>query len=258
VKIHRRVALYYQPFSGAIMGALLLMVLAIGFNLLKPWPIKYVVDQLLIEEGTLPWWIPADTFGGALLAAVVALMLIHVCWGILNMLSQYWLIEIGMRAMVRLRAECFEKLHALSLKFHSKHNSSDLVYRVVYDAQSVQTFFNQGFATIVGSGLTLLGILIVMWQMNVFLTLLSLAVVPFLLLTIWFFAERVRNCSGQVQKRESTVLRIVNDSLRNLKLVRVMNRQQQEKSILTGLPRTLCRRTAPCTERIWSAHSRSG
>ncbi|MEM6885070.1 MAG: ABC transporter ATP-binding protein [Verrucomicrobiota bacterium] len=234
MNIHTRVSGYYRPYLSSIIGALLLMILAIGFNLLKPWPVKYVVDGLLIEDGQLPWWIPAESFGGALLAAAAALVVIHVLWGILNMLSSYWLIEIGLKAMVRLRAECFEKLHALSLKFHGSHNSSDLVYRVVYDAQSIQTFFNQGFATIVGSGLTLIGIIIVMWQMNVLLSLLSLAVVPFLLLTIVFFAKKVRHRSGEVQKRESRVLRLVNESLRNLKLVRVMNRHLQEKQSFDG------------------------
>ncbi|MEM1159155.1 MAG: ABC transporter ATP-binding protein [Verrucomicrobiota bacterium] len=229
MNIYTRVSSYYRPHLGSIVGALVLMMLAIGFNILKPWPLKYVVDGLLIESGRLPWWLPVDTFGGALLSAAAAFVIIHVVWGILHMLSTYWLIEIGLRAMVRLRAECFEKLHALSLKFHNGHNSSDLVYRVVYDAQSIQTFFNQGFATIVGSGLTLIGMLIVMWQMNVLLTLLSLSVVPFLLLTLWFFAKRVRQRSSEVQTRESTVLRLVNDSLRNLKLIRLMNRHVQEK-----------------------------
>ncbi len=229
MNIHRRVVGYYRPFGGAIGGALVMMILAIGFNLLKPWPVKYVVDGLLIDDGKLPWWIPTDSFGGALLAAAAALVVIHVVWGVLNMISSYWLIEIGLQAMVRLRADCFEKLHVLSMRFHNFHNSSDLVYRVVYDAQSIQTFFNQGFATIVGSALTLTGILVVMWQMNVFLTLLSLAVVPFLLATIWFFAHRVRHRSGAVQEEESAVLRVVNDSLRNLKLVRVMNRRHLEK-----------------------------
>lgn len=229
VNIHHRVIGYYRPYLRSISGALALMVLAIGFNLLKPWPVKYVVDGLLIEDGNLPWWIPSDSFAGALLFAAAALVVIHVLWGILNMLSGYWLIEIGLRAMVRLRAECFEKLHALSLKFHSRHNSSDLVYRVVYDAQSIQTFFNQGFATVVGSGLILVGILVVMWHMSVVLTCLSLVVIPFLLLTIWFFAKRVRNRTGEVQERESTVLRRVNESLRNLRLIRVMNRQFAER-----------------------------
>lgn len=235
MNIHQRVIRYYRPYLWPITGALFTMVLAIGFNLLKPWPVKYVVDGLLLDERNLPWWIPLDSFAGALLSAVAALVVIHILWGILNMVSGYWLIDIGLRAMVKLRAECFDKLHALSLRFHSGHNSSDLVYRVVYDAQAIQTFFNQGFATIVGSGLTLLGILVVMWQMNMFLTLLSLAVVPFLLVTIMLFAKRVRVRSGEVQKEESSVLRLVNESLRNIKLVRVMNRHLTEQQSFAGV-----------------------
>lgn len=234
MKIHSRIIRYYRPFRLAILGALGLLVLSVGFNLLKPWPVKYVVDSLLVGGHELPWWIAADSFRGALLMSVLALVGIHMVWGGLNMMANYWLIRIGLDALIRLRGECFEKLHYLALKFHDRHPSGDLVFRVAYDTQSIQTFFNRGFGTVVGSSLTLIGIVIVMWQMNVFLTLLSLLVVPFLLAAICLFAGRVRNHSNRVQEEESRVLQRLNDSLLNLRLIRVLGRGREEREDFIG------------------------
>lgn len=234
MNIHSRIIRYYRPFRLAILGALGVLILSVGFNLLKPWPVKYVVDSLLAGDDDLPWWIPAETFEGALLMSVLALVGIHLIWGALNLVANFWLIRIGLNALVRLRGECFQKLQMLALRFHDRHPSGDLVYRVAYDTQAIQTFFNRGFGTVVGSCLTLIGIVLVMWQMNIFLTLLSLLVVPFLLMAILLFAGRVRQDSNRVQEEESRVLQRLNDSLLNIRLIRVLGRGGEERKQFIG------------------------
>ena len=48
--IYRRVLRYYRPFLGATLLSLALSLLAIGVNLLKPWPLKFIVDQILPDN----------------------------------------------------------------------------------------------------------------------------------------------------------------------------------------------------------------
>jgi len=232
--VHARILRYYQPFGRGILAAFVLLILSIGFNLLKPWPVKYVVDSLLVGDHKLPWWIPAGSFGGALLSAVLLLIAIHLLWGVLNMAANFWLIEIGLKALLRFRTECFQKFHALSMRYHDGAGKNDLAYRAAYDTQSIQTFFNRGFGTIVGSVLTLAGILIVMWQMNQRLTLLSCAVVPFLIFAISFFAGKVRRDSRKLQEKESRVLHGISESLQHLMLFRLLNQGARQTQEFTG------------------------
>jgi ABC-type multidrug transport system fused ATPase/permease subunit len=51
MKMMRRILSYYQPFLGRIFVALVLLVAATGLNLLKPWPLKFVVDEVLQAPG---------------------------------------------------------------------------------------------------------------------------------------------------------------------------------------------------------------
>ena len=47
MSIYRRVLRYYRPYLGQTIFGLLLSVLGIGLNLLKPWPFKLIVDRIL-------------------------------------------------------------------------------------------------------------------------------------------------------------------------------------------------------------------
>ena len=51
MKMMRRILSYYHPFLGRILVALVLLVAATGLNLLKPWPLKFVVDEVLHAPG---------------------------------------------------------------------------------------------------------------------------------------------------------------------------------------------------------------
>jgi ATP-binding cassette subfamily B protein/subfamily B ATP-binding cassette protein MsbA len=48
--IYRRVLRYYRPFVGPTVAGLLLALAGIAFNLLKPWPLKIIVDDLIPEQ----------------------------------------------------------------------------------------------------------------------------------------------------------------------------------------------------------------
>jgi len=47
MSIYRRVFRYYRPFLPQTVAGLLLSLIGIGLNLLKPWPFKIIVDQIL-------------------------------------------------------------------------------------------------------------------------------------------------------------------------------------------------------------------
>jgi ATP-binding cassette, subfamily B, bacterial len=234
MNLYRRVVFYYQPFLGSIIIALGLMLLTIALNLLKPWPFQYIIDHILPRAAGLPpqvsyAWIPANIpWLDTLFYTVAAFILLYLLSGFFNLLNSYWLVEIGLRALLRLRTEVYSYLQSLPLRFHDSRRSGDSSFRVAYDTQAIQTFFNRGFATILSSSITLIGAFILMWQVNVFLTLLSLLVIPFLLAAIFFFAERVRRESAQVQQEESDVLSKVSEGLSSIRVVHAFGREEFE------------------------------
>jgi len=243
MSIYRRVLRYYQPFWGQTMLGLFLSLVGIGLNLLKPWPFKIIVDDFLrptpAARGDWRTWVPL---------LCLALVVIQLAWGIINWITNYLFVKIGLQALLKLRTDLYSHLQRLSLKFHDARRSADSSFRVAYDSQSIQTIYNKGFTNIFASVIALIGTFIVMLRLDWILTLLSLAIVPLIVGAIYFFARRIRSESTSIQEQESAVLAQAQEGLSSIRMVHAFGRedfevrqfhQQAQQSLQANLRLTL-------------------
>ena len=235
--IYRRVLKYYRGFFGATLLGLIFSLASIGLNLLKPWPLKIIVDWVIPRfslgahvkwPDAAPWWLQDAKTVVALLC--VALVAIQMLWAVCNYVSNYIFVKIGLQALLNLRTELYAHLQRLSLKFHDTRRSADSSFRVAYDSQSIQTIYNKGFTNIFTSGITLLGTFVIMLRLDWQLTLLSLVIIPFLIGTIYFFANRIRRESTFIQEHESAVLTQAQEGLSAIRMVHAFGREEFEVS----------------------------
>lgn len=224
--IYRRVLRYYQPYWAQTVVGLFLSLCGIGLNLLKPWPFKIIVDNVLPNIDNA--YIVIRPASHAIFLLCIALVALQFVWGVTNWLTNYIFVKIGLEALLKLRTEIYAHLQRLSLKFHDTRRSSDSSFRVAYDSQSIQTIYNKGFTNIFGSAVTLIGTFAIMVQIDWQLTLLSLAVVPALLATIYFFAHRIRRESTYIQEQESAVLAQAQEGLSSIRMIHAFGREDWE------------------------------
>src|ERR1051325_7813207 len=257
MSIYRRVIRYYRPFLPQTIFGLLLSLVGIGLNLLKPWPFKYIVDSLIpigrnigLNQSTgLPqfsWFHGTVPFLLGLLC--VFLIVLQLLSGGVSWITNYLLVKVGLEALLKLRTDLYSYLQSLSLKYHDVRRSSDSSFRVAYDSQSIQTIYNKGFTGIFGSVVTLIGTFIVMVRLDWQLTLLSLGIVPFIIAAIYFFANRIRRESTFIQEQESAVLMQVQEGLSSIRMVHAFGqadfevlqfRQRAQQSLQANLRLTL-------------------
>ena len=243
MSIYRRVLRYYQPFWGKTIIGLFLSLVGIGLNLLKPWPFKIIVDDFLrptpAARGDWSTWVPL---------LCLALVVIQFIWGIINWITNYLFVKIGLEALLKVRTDLYSHLQRLSLKFHDARRSADSSFRVAYDSQSIQTIYNKGFTNIFASVIALIGTFIVMLRLDWVLTLLSLAIVPLIVGAIYFFARRIRSESTSIQEQESAVLALAQEGLSSIRMVHAFGRedfevmqfhQQAQQSLQANLRLTL-------------------
>lgn len=240
MNLYRRVAAFYRPYLGTISFSLVLLLINIGFNLLKPWPIKWVIDGIIPNAknqdfmgGTVVLfgysiYHPEHPITFLLLCATFSLVAITLLAGAFSLWNNYILIKIGLKALLRLRTQLYAYLQHLPLHFHDRRRSGDSTFRVAYDSQAVQTFFNRGFATIFGSLFTLIATFVVMYRMDASLAFLSFAVAPFLWGTIIYFSNRVRQQTTTLQQEESDVLARASEGLTSIRIVHAFGRQDFE------------------------------
>jgi len=245
MSIYRRVLAYYRFFLPQTIAGLVLMLAGIGLNLLKPWPFKIIVDQILprnsggftttthtafraLGSGWLT--LPAMSARELALLLCAGLVVIQLLWGFTNWASNYIFVKAGLQALLKLRTDIYAQLQRLSLKFHDTRRSADSSFRVAYDSQSIQTIYNKGFTNIFGSIVTLIGTFVIMVRIDWTLTLLSLAIVPLLMATIYSFASRIRAQSTSIQEQESALLTQVQEGLTAIRMVHAFGREDFEVS----------------------------
>jgi ATP-binding cassette subfamily B protein len=243
MSIYRRVLAYYRPYLPHTLLGLLLSLGGIGLNLLKPWPFKIIVDDVLPNFGkagagmyTIPPFFtrvfsaPGPNLGasGAVAVLCVSLVILQLLWAGLNWVTTYIFVKVGLEALLKLRTDLYSYLQSLSLKYHDARRSADSTFRVAYDSQAIQTIYNKGFTNIFGSIITLVSTFAIMVRIDWQLTLLSLAIVPFLLGTIYFFANRIRRESTLIQEHESAVLVQAQEGLSSIRMVHAFGREDWE------------------------------
>ncbi len=233
MRIYRRTLAYYRPFLRQTLLALLLSLVVTGFNLLKPWPFKYIVDGVLTPgAGTsaaqLVAWFGPNSPQTLILFLCLGLVGVTLLAGLANLGSSYLLINVGLKSLLRIRTELYAHLQRLSLKFHDTRRSSDSSFRVAYDTQSIQTIYNRGFTNIFSSGIMLVSTFVIMLRLDARLTLLSLSVVPLIVLAIYGFAKRIRAQSTTIQERESALLATLQEGLASVRMVHAFGQEDRE------------------------------
>src|SRR5262245_60343090 len=198
-KVLRRLRPYRWAFSLAVFQVLLIGVL----ELAKPWPLKVVVDNVLggrpIAIGVLAGLDPHEL----LIVACVTLVLVYARLRALGVTGNSATINVGQRMVNDFRSELYAHLARLSLAFHSRRSVGDLLYRLTSDTFAIQTLTMNGFFPILTSVVLLIGMIVVMLRIDPLLTLVSLAIVPLLFLSIARLSSRIITLSAEARMKES-------------------------------------------------------
>ncbi len=229
-RVLRRLLQHLVGFRWLIVAIVVIDLLAVPLTLLAPVPLQLAVDHA-IGSHPLPTWLaalPART-PGALLAVAVAMIIV------LALLSQLqrngaWLLQswTGERVVLAFRAELFRRAQRLSMTYHDRRGVADSIYRIQYDAGSVQWVAVYGIAPLVTAAGTLVGIFAVMWSMNTALALIALAVVPPLLLLTRFFGGKVRHRWHEQKELESSTTSVLQEVLNSLRVVKAFGQEGRE------------------------------
>ena len=131
--LRRQIFASLSPYRGLFLFALLQVVLIGAAELLKPWPLKVIIDNV-VGQKPLGWsavdgW-SRDTL---LVVACGSLVGIYVVLGVLTLMNNYTTIRIGQGMVNDLRAALYNHLQRLSLAFHNRREVGDLLYRVTAD-----------------------------------------------------------------------------------------------------------------------------
>ncbi len=226
--IRRQVFASLRPYRGMVGFAFAQVVLIGGAELLKPWPLKLIIDHVLGGQ-PLSWPVVAGWPREALLlAACVGLVGIYLVLGGLSVLNNYTTIRIGQSMVNDLRGALYNHLQRLSLAFHHRRQVGDLLYRVTADTYAIQTLTMNGVFPILTSLVLLVGMILVMLRLDWMLTLLALGVCPLLFVTISAMSSRISAAATAAHERESTIYSLVQRTMTAIRVIQAFTKEEEE------------------------------
>jgi len=252
---------YLRPHWREALGVFATMLVTIGMDVLRPWPTKLLVDQVLGHQ-PLPAWLQgaasaspvASGAAGLLLWVCVGTVLIFAVGAVSSMVETTAAVRLGQRMVYDLGADLFSHLQRLSLTFHRRRPVGDTISRVTVDSYCVQALLNGALHPLLRSVGTLAAMFAVMWRLEPRMTALSLLVTPLLALTIRVCGESMRVRHRRRRDLEGRMMSVVEQTLSAIAAVQAFAREETEQARF----RAYARDTASAYVRATQADARFG
>jgi ATP-binding cassette subfamily B protein len=229
---------YLLPYRWRFLWALSQVFLIAGFELLKPWPLQVVIDNVLggKEAGfaLLEGWSPLALLG----LACLGIVFVQFVAGALTLLHNYTAIGVGQSMVNDLRGALYGHLQRLSLAFHGRQKVGDIMFRITADSFAVQTMLMNGLLPIISAIVLLAGMLLILFPLDPVLTMLSITIVPLLFLSIALFNRRIADVATEVRDADSRVYSIVQWAISSIKVVQAFTKEDEEYRRFMGASRT--------------------
>jgi ATP-binding cassette subfamily B protein len=224
-----------RPHWKALTVALVAMLGEAVTDILEPWPIKIVVDNIQ-QSHKLPGrlgGVITGLFGqnhyAVLNFAVAAVAVIAIVGAVSSYFEKYLTTSVSQWVGHDLRRTLYQHIQWLSLAEHDESRTGDLITRVTSDIEVVQDFISAALLGILVNALTLVGMIGVMFYLDWRFTLIALSVSPVLFLVVYYYTRRIKRASRAVRKKESELLSLVEEVLTSIRVVKAFAREEYEQ-----------------------------
>jgi ATP-binding cassette subfamily B protein len=204
-------------------------------NLLQPWPLKIVLDNVLKSQPLHGWlnqkilaWVGDDKLRIIEFAAL-AVLVIAILDAVSSYTEKYITTSVGQWVTHDLRRTLYSHIQRLSLAYHDQKQTGDLISRVTTDIDAIQSFINSGLLSSLVNGLTLVGMLVVMLYLNWRFTLIALSIAPVLFAVVYTYTQRIKKASREVRKKESEIVSVMQEVLSSIRVVKAFAREDYEQ-----------------------------
>ena len=205
-------------------------------DVLQPVPVKVIIDNVLggkpVQHSVAARIVsPFGTGSAAMLNfAVVTVFVI----ALLNALSSYAqnlsMTTVGQWIVHDLRSRLYHHIQRLSLSYHDRSQTGDLISRVTSDIDTVQSFITSTLMETIMDALTLAAMISIMLWFNWQFTVVALAIAPFLFVFVYKYTHRIKRATRAVRKKESEIVSTIQEGVSSIRVVKAFARETYEKN----------------------------
>lgn len=212
-----RLLKYCKPYISRLSIALSCMLVASILNIIPPWLLKNVVDDVLIKK-------QMDILN--LLA--VGVIVIYSLKVVFNYIHMYLMTWVGQKVVIDIRLELYDRTQRLSMTTIYSRRSGEFLSRITNDVGTLQNILANVVVDLIVQGTTFLGIICFLFFINWKLMMITFIVLPIAVLAIDRASTRLRTVGSTIQQRLAMVAAIAQEALTSVRIVRSFATEEEE------------------------------
>ncbi len=221
---------YLMAFISVGMAAILMLI--------NPLIIKITIDSIIGDE---PLNIPGpiikifgdylinDNLVNQLWLPALLILLITVLRGVFLYLKGKWAAEGAEEFARNLRNELFEHLQYLDFNYHIRKDTGDLIQRSTSDLDTIRRFLSIQLVEVGRAFFMLITVVIIMLSLDLYMTLISMMVVPIIFIFAYVFFKKVKVAFKASDEAEARLSTVIQENLTGVRVVKAFAKQPYEK-----------------------------
>ncbi|MDI6617782.1 MAG: ABC transporter ATP-binding protein [Clostridiales bacterium] len=209
---------YFKPYMGLLFLSLFLAFLINLADLASPYITKVIIDDYISLKKPV---VNIVLLGLLYLAAALS-------GGVFNYIQAYLLNFLGQRIILDIRMELFSHVQKMALSFFDKNSSGRILTRITNDVEVLNDFYSGVIVSLFKDILMLIGIIVVMLDMNVKLTLLSMSVIPIIIIVTFLYKNKARRNFMRIRRLIASINGFLAENIYGMRLVQIFNRQKEK------------------------------
>lgn len=215
MRVYKRFGPYVTPYRARFYWGVLAMILVAAFNGGSVLLLKPIVDKVFIARDLRMLWL-----------FVVLIPLLVALKTVASYVQNYLMSWIGQTVTQRLREDLFRHLHNLPIEFYDYHRSGEILSRVTSDLTVVQGALTSVPLYLIRDTMTVLVLAGSLFYLDWRFALLSLAVLPLSLVSLFILSGKMREASLQSQAMMERLCERFEESVRGMLLIKAFNYEE--------------------------------
>ncbi len=221
----RRFVTYYKPYKGLFFLDMFCAFTAAGIDLAFPVLVRYLLDQGLSGKA------------GVALDMILKIGALMLAMYIVKYFCQYsitaWGHIMGARMEYDMREDIFSHLQKLSFSYYDNNKTGQIMSRIVNDLFDISEFAHHGPEEVFISVIKILGSFFILLSINVKLTLITFAFIPFMMGFAFFYNKKMRSVFRRNRQKIAEINAQIEDSIAGVRVVQSFSNEKVEQEKFT-------------------------
>jgi ATP-binding cassette subfamily B protein len=213
-----------RPYRSRVLLTIVAMLVATAAGLAPPYLAGQAIDAGIVTGDT-----------SALTLIVVAFLAVAVLYAIASYAQTYLVGWVGTRALQDLRERVFAHLQSMSIGFFTRRSPGVLISRMTNDIEALNQLVTNGVVTLISSGLTLIGVVVIMLLLDVKLALVTFLTFPLVAVASIVFRVASHGAYKATRERIAAVTAYLQETLSGVRVVRSFSQEPRHTAAMTEL-----------------------